>query len=328
MRVLQITTNYPCIENPIYGIFMKEQVESVEKYGVQNTIVFSNGLKSNPKIKFSASFIHLKTAIKLFWHLRRHKYDVIHCHNALSGLILQIARGLNNRNTVLSLQIDPETPGSIDQKFTRKLYPKFASLIVKKQLKDQKSKFVYLPNGVNIDLFRPIDRNQCKDRLGLDPDKRYILFVDSNTFKGRTQKRKDRFDEVMKILRDKYGHSDLETLSMTKTPRREVPIWMNACHLYLLTSDEEGSPNAVKECMACNIPVVSTPVGNIPDLFDSVDGCMMTKTFDAEELARCADAVLRKTSPADTRRYIFTKGLDMDSIAKRLFSLYRQLANN
>ena len=90
MKVLQITTNYPCKENPIFGIFMKEQIESLEKYGVINKVIFSNGLKSNPKIKFSATFIHLKTALKLFYHLKFHKYDIIHCHSALSGLILKL----------------------------------------------------------------------------------------------------------------------------------------------------------------------------------------------------------------------------------------------
>lgn len=328
MKVLQITTNYPCKENPIFGIFMKEQVESVEKYGVENTIFFSNGLKSNPKIKGSGAFIHLKTALKLFWHLRSHKYDVIHCHNVLSGFILQIARGLNNRNTILSLQIDPETPGSTDQKFTNKLYPKFARLIVKKQLKNQKDKFVYLPNGVNMDLFRPLDKKECKQKLGLDLNKRYILFVDSNTFKARTQKRKDRFDETMKILHEKYGHEDLEELVMTKTLREEVPYWMNACELYLLSSDEEGSPNAVKECMACNVPVVATPVGNIPDLFDGVSECRMTKDFNAESLAECADVVLRIKESINTRQSIKDKGLDINSIAKRLFNLYKDLSDN
>lgn len=328
MKVLQITTNYPCKENPIFGIFMKEQVESVEKYGVENTIFFSNGLKSNPKIKFSATFIHLRTAMKLFFHLMNNKYDVIHCHNVLSGLILQIARGLNGRNTVLSLQIDPETPGSPDQTFIGRLYPKFANVIVKKQLKNPKEKFVYLPNGVNMDLFRPMDRRECKLRLGLDPDTRYILFVDSNTFKARTQKRKDRFDETLEILRDKYGHKNLAELVMTKTMREDVPVWMNACDMYLLSSDEEGSPNAVKECMACNVPVVATPVGNIADLFEGVPECKMAKTLTAEALAACANEVLNYKGTVDTRSKIVEKELDMDSIAKRLFSLYTKLSTN
>lgn len=328
MKVLQITTNYPCKENPIYGIFVKEQVDSVEKFGVENTIVFSNGLKSNPRIKFSGSFIYLRTAWRLFWHLRTHKYDVIHCHNALSGLILQIAGGINNRNTVLSLQSDPETSGSMDQRLSKRLYRKFAKLIVKKQLKKQKEKFVYLPNGVNLKLFRPLDKTECKKELRLDLNKRYILFVDSNTLKGRPEKRKDRFDDVLKILREKYGHTDIEELVMTHTSRDDVPKWMNACEMYLLSSDTEGSPNAVKECMACNVPVVATPVGNIPELFENIDGCRMSADLSAEALAECANAVLCNSGKVNTRQRIIDMGLDIDSIAKRLFALYQDLAKN
>lgn len=307
---------------------MKEQVESVEKYGVENTILFSNGLKSDPKSKISAKLIHLRTAINLFWHLRNNKYDVIHCHNFVSGFILWLARGFGKKNTILSLQIDPENPGSKDQRSVGMLYPKFTKVIVKKQLKDHKEKFVYLPNGVDMNLFRPLDKTECKRKLGLDPEKRYILFVDSNTFKARTQKRKDRFDETLSILRDKYGHANLEELVMTKTQREDVPVWMNACDLYLLSSDEEGSPNAVKECMACNVPVVATPVGNIPDLFENVDLCEMTAHLSAEELAEKADRVLRNTQPVEIRQSIYDKGLDMESIAGRLFNLYEELAGN
>lgn len=303
---------------------MKEQVESVEKYGVENTIVFSNGLKSNPKIKFSAFFIHLRTALKLMWHLRTHKYDVIHCHSAVSGLILNVARGFKGNKTVWSLQNDPDRPGTADGKYTKKLIDKFNRIIVKKPIKYVRDNIVYLPNGVNMDLFKPIDKVECKLKLGLDPTKRYILFVDSNTFKARTQKRKDRFDEVLQILREKYGHNDLEALIMTQTPRAQVPYWMNACEMYLLTSDEEGSPNAVKESMACNIPVAATPVGNIPDLFEDVEECVMSKGFEAKELAECANTILTSNKTINTRKKIINKGLDLDSIAKKLYNIYRE----
>ena len=115
---------------------------------------------------------------------------------------------------------------------------------------------------------------------------------------------------------------------MTKTLREDVPVWMNACDLYLLSSDEEGSPNAVKECMACNVPVVATPVGNVPDLFENVVDCKMTKHLSAEELAECADKVLKNIKPISTRQSIIDKGLDMDSIARKLFSLYKELGKN
>ena len=329
MKVLQITTNYPCKENPIFGIFMKEQIESLEKYGVINKVIFSNCLKSNPKIKFSATFIHLKTALKLFYHLKFHKYDIIHCHSALSGLILKIANGLNRHNhTVWSLQNDPDNHNTSDGRITKLLYNQFNQIIVKKPINLKGRNIVYLPNGVNLNLFRPMNKRECKTKLGLDETKRYILFVDSNTTKKRTQKRKDRYDKVMTILKEKYGHNNLKELVMIKTAREEVPIWMNSCDMYLLTSDEEGSPNAVKEAMACNLPVVSTPVGNVPDLFNNVSTCYMSSDFNAEQLAELANKVLTYSGNIDTRNDIIEKGLDLDSIGKRLFELYKKNSNN
>ena len=328
MKALQITTNYPCKENPIFGIFMKEQVESLEKYGIENTIWFSNGLKSNPKIKFSGAMIHLLSALKLMWHLRFHKYDVIHCHSAVSGLILKVSGGFKGNKTVWSLQNDPDLPDTSDGKYTKKLIDRFDKIIIKKPIKYVRDNITYLPNGVNMELFRPIDKSECKRRLGLDPTKRYILFVDSNTYKARTQKRKDRFDDTLEILKNKFGHNNLDALIMTKTAREDVPYWMNACELYLLTSDEEGSPNAVKECMACNVPVVATPVGNIPDLFEGVDDCYMTNGFTSEELAQKADTALNASTPINIRNKIIDKGLDIESVAKKLYSLYSHLTQD
>jgi glycosyltransferase involved in cell wall biosynthesis len=322
MKVLQVTTNYPCNENPIFGIFMKEQAESVEKFGVKNTIFFSNGLKAK-----NATFIHLKSAAKLFFHLLTHRYDVIHCHNVLGGLILLLSGGFLWNKFILSIQNDPSFTGEGNSStwLIKYVIPLCKKVIVKMPFESNNPKYVYLPNGVNLDLFKPVDVSEAKKALGLDPSKRYILFVDSNTTKGRTQKRKDRFNETMSLLRSKYGHNDIEELLLINVTRDKVPTYMNACELYLLTSDEEGSPNAVKECMACNTPVVSTPVGNVPDLFDGVNDCKMSATFNAAELAELADMVLNSNCEAHTREMIMRKGLDMNSIAERLYKLYCEI---
>lgn len=298
---------------------MKEQAESVEKYGVQNTIFFSNGLKAA-----NARNIHLKSSIKLFFHLLTHRYDIIHCHNVLSGMILALSGGIFWNKSIFSIQNDPNFKGANAAGLLKYLIPLMNRVIVKLPFNRDDPKFVYLPNGVNLDFFKPMDKDKAKKKLGLSPDKRYILFVDSNTSKGRTQKRKDRFDATLDILRSKYGYSDIEQLLLINVERDLVPTYMNACELYLLTSDEEGSPNAVKECMACNTPVVATNVGNIPDLFDGVSECKMAKTMNAEELAELTDEVLKNNQHINTRDKIIEKGLDMDSIAKRLYSLYSE----
>lgn len=325
MKVLQVTTNYPTKSNPILGIFMKEQVESVEKYGVTNTIFFSNGTEANVGKKNGGMITHIKSVFKLSWHLLTHKYDLIHCHSALSGLILLLSGGAFFNKSIISFQNDPDKEG--DKRYFELLYRFFNKVIVKKPTSyNSWEKVVYLPNGCNKDFFKPLDKVECKKTLNLDVAKRYILFVDSNRSRNRTQKRKDRFDETLKILRTQYGYTDIEELVMIGVKRDDVPAYMNACELHLLCSDQEGSPNSVKECMFCNVPVVCTDVGNVKDLLDGVPHCYVSEQFSAEELAQLVDQVLNADDETlEIRNVIMHKGLDIDSVAKRLVEVYRSI---
>ena len=178
-----------------------------------------------------------------------------------------------------------------------------------------------------MDFFRPMNKSECKKQLGLDLEKRYILFVDSNTAKKRTQKRKDRFDAVLSLLHSEYGYANLEELVMIGVARSNVPIYINSCDAHLLCSDLEGSPNSVKECMCCNVPVVATNVGNVRDLFEGVEQCYVSKTFDPKELAFLLNKVLADTRRCTIRETIKEKELDMDSVAKKLYSVYVTVCN-
>ena len=324
MKILQITTNYPTKTNPIFGIFMKEQVESLEPLGVENTIFFSNGSETLPGKKCGGAIVHLKSVFKLQWHLLRHHYDLIHCHSNVSGLIFVLSCGWIFNKCVLSFQNDPDR--FQDAKLFKKLYPFFNKIIVKKPTKYlSRKKVVYLPNGCNTDFFKPMDRNKCKQQLGLDDNKDYVLFVDSNTSRKRTQKRKDRFDETLKIVREKYGHQNVEGLVMIGVERSLVPTYMNACKLHLMTSDEEGSPNSVKECIMCNVPVVSTDVGNVREMISDIQGCYVSKEFSAEELAAHVDKVLKAGCPFNGRDELIKKGYGMNEVAQKLKAIYDEL---
>ena len=325
MKVLQVTTNYPTKSNPILGIFMKEQVESLEPLGVDNTIFFSNGTESNVGKKGGGKWVHIKSVFKLSWHLLTHRYDLIHCHSALSGLILLLSGGAFFNKCIISFQNDPDKGG--DKKLFRILYPFFNKVIVKKPTSYSSwKKIVYLPNGCNSAFFTPLDKQECKQRLGLDVDKRYILYVDSNRSRNRTQKRKDRFDATMDLLRTKYGHDNIEELIMVGVARSEVPTWMNACDLHLLSSDEEGSPNSVKECLFCGVPVVATNVGNVEDLLENMPACYVSKEFTPESLAEVANqALVSNITKEEMRKAVMQKGLDISSVANKLFAIYKNI---
>ncbi|MDD7449026.1 MAG: glycosyltransferase family 4 protein [Prevotellaceae bacterium] len=318
MRVLQITSNYPTKTNPIFGIFMKEQIQSLEQYEVENTIFFSNGSET----KYGA-LVHFCSVFKLQWHLLWNKYDLIHCHSNISGLIVMLSGAWLFKKCILSFQNDPEKEH--DAKVFRKLYPLFKKVIVKKPTKYLEWKnVIYLPNGCNTDFFKPMERAKCKKEIGLKEEVDYLLFVDSNTSKRRTQKRKDRFDETLQILRAKYGHN-IEELVMVGVKRDLVPIWMNACSLHLMTSDLEGSPNSIKECLMCNVPIVSTDVGNVREMVEDISGAYISDTFSAEELAECAHKVLISKSEFRGREILMSKGYGINAVGQKLYNIYKEV---
>lgn len=100
---------------------------------------------------------------------------------------------------------------------------------------------------------------------------------------------------------------------------------MNAIDLHMISSDFEGSPNSVKECMCCNTPVVSTPVGNVPEMIGDISGAYVTKTFEAKELAESVDKVLKTEVPFEGRDKFLAKGYGMSDVAAELKKIYEEI---
>jgi len=316
MRVLHITTNYPTPEYPIFGIFVKEQVESLQKIGIDCDVLYCNG--QNKGFKKYITYLP-----KLWWKALFGGYDIIHCHHALSAVLLTMSGAPLFKKCIVSYQSRPEYEWGYNT--LKILEILFKGIIFKFEpgvLQNKKTH--YLPNGCNQDFFYPMDKYECKKKLGLLHEKRYLLFTDSNK-KVREIKRVDRFDEACAILRDYYGYDNIERMILRNTPRELIPLYMNACELYMLTSDMEGSPNSVKECMCCNTPVVSTPVGNVVDMIGDIPGAYVTTGFTAEELAEKCDMVLKSTAPFEGRDKFLAKGYGMETVARKLKSIYEEV---
>ena len=313
MKVLHITVNYPTPEHPIYGIFVKEQVESLQMKGVECDVFFSNGKEGGGMRAHRSS---IKKVRKL---LKNKKYDIIHCHHSISGLILFLSGGVWRNKCFLSYQNDPTREFGGKWLF-RLLYPFFDKIIIKNTSSYlKKKKVVYLPNGTNADFFKPMDKDSCKMILGWEKDKHYILYMDSN--KGtRTQKRYDRYVQTLDIVKKEIP--EIVSVELSNTPREDIPIYMNACDLHLMTSDFEGSPNSVKECLCCNTPVVCTDVGNVKDMMGDIPGCFVTKEKDATELATCVKKVLTSKDAFDGRQLFLAKGYGIEKVAEKLINLY------
>ncbi|NQU87868.1 MAG: glycosyltransferase family 4 protein [Mariniphaga sp.] len=291
---------------------MKEQIESLNSIGIENKILFINGREKGKRE-------YLKSICKIKMRLKKERFDIIHCHHALSALFL-ILSGCCKRNKILvSFQNDPiNEMGKIIFKIIRK---NTSGYILKNNssLIDDKFSY-YLPNGVNTLIFIPIKKQIACRKLNLDPQKRYILFVSSNRI--RKQKRYDIYKETVSILKNRYVKC--EELVLINTRRELIPYYFNASEIHLLTSDYEGSPNSVKEAMACNIPVVSTNVGNVRTLLENVNGNFISETNDANELADLVEIALNFKG-INSRERIKELELDIHSVAKKLKGIYKNI---
>lgn len=316
MRVLHITTNYPTADFPIFGIFVKEQVESLQQLGVDCDVLYCDR-------KGRGTWMYLTYIPRIWWRILRGRYDVIHCHHVLSALLCLCTLWPLFKKCVVSYQNDPTREWKVN--CFGLIHACFNRIIIKNTSPYlERSKTVYLPNGCNADFFHPMDRMTCREQLGLDKEAVYVLYMDSNKW-GRTQKRKDRFDATLELLRKDFPH--IQALELYNTPREQIPAYMNACNLHLISSDFEGSPNSVKECLCCNVPVVSTDVGNEREMIGDIPGCAVVGEFSAEALADATREVLLSTAPFDGRVLFLQKGYSMAAVALKLKSLYEHMSS-
>ena len=107
-------------------------------------------------------------------------------------------------------------------------------------------------------------------------------------------------------------------------PHDDIPFYMNAADALVFTSRQEGSPNVVKEALACNLPVVSVRVGDVPLRLQNVEGCELCDDDRPETIAAALERVLRRNRRVAGRDAV--RDLDEQRLAQEVISIYRSVA--
>lgn len=169
-----------------------------------------------------------------------------------------------------------------------------------------------IPFGVDTDLFRPIDRERARERVGWDPERRHVLFPYDP---DRSVKDYPRAARLVGRLPD-----DVALQTVSGVPYEEMPHYMNASDALLVTSERESGPMVVREAAACNVPVVSTDVGFVADVLAGVENCHVADADD--DLVAALESVLADGGRSDGRTAVDSLGLDR--MAERLVDTYRR----
>jgi glycosyltransferase involved in cell wall biosynthesis len=171
-----------------------------------------------------------------------------------------------------------------------------------------------IPNGVDVDLFKPTGQAEARRELGLETQKKFVLFpYDPNISRKR-------FDLVESaVARARQAIPELEILQVFGVPQSRMPLYMNAADVLVLASQFEGSPNAVKEAMATNLPVIAVEVGDTAELIGQTEGCHLVRR-DAGEIAAKIVEVCRKAMRTRGRDSIAR--LSIGNVARQIVQVY------
>ena len=267
MRVLVVTNLYPTPESPRLGRFVADQVAALRDLGTDvELFTFPLGAPAYPR-----------ATARLRRLLRRESFDLVHAHYGLCGWCAHLAGARPLVVTFHGTDVRHRVVGPISQRLARRIdliAATSGSLYVEEGgrpgLPLVEGTSAVLPCGAELDRFGPVPRAEARERLGLDPDGRYLFFPADPS---RAVKRHDRAAEVARL-------ADATLLTAGDIDPPSMSDWYNAAAAALVTSDSEGFGMAALEALACRVPILSTPVGIAPLVLAGTEGCLV-EPFDA-----------------------------------------------
>ncbi|WP_170977377.1 glycosyltransferase family 4 protein [Halorussus salinisoli] len=174
-----------------------------------------------------------------------------------------------------------------------------------------------IPHGIDMDRFAPRPTEEARTEVGWDPDARHVLFPYPPSQEVKNHSRARRVVERASERVD----ADVELQVVYGVAHAEVATYMNAADALLLTSEHEGSPNSVKEAMSCNLPVVSTDVGDVSDRLDGVSASHVSDSDD--ELVEGLVDVLDDPRRSDGREAV--RDISLERMAERIEGVYESV---
>lgn len=317
MNVLFVTNMYPIPKYKYYGIHVKEQIEAVtENCNIDSDLYFINGFEKKTN--------YLKSVFSIKNLLKKKQPEIIHVHFGLSGFFLLFFKPQKSKIVMTLHGSDFYTTDYLKRKIMDKIFQKVDGFIVMNdfmlsRMSENFNCVVKIPCGINMDFFRPEDlTNRVKN-----PNKYLVGFPsDPNRF----EKNYPLFREVISAL-EKTG-IEIEVCIFDKMRREEVRDNLNKLDLLLLTSHSEGSPQIIKEALACNTPVVSVPVGDVKQVMTGVKDCFVCENHNADELAAAVLKLLKKPAAPDCisgRERIGEIQMDNISVSNKIFAFYKSI---
>ncbi|HEY8582415.1 MAG TPA: glycosyltransferase [Capillimicrobium sp.] len=301
MRALVVSNMRPDSANPARGVFVRDQVAALRRLdGLEVDLV--EGLPGG------AGYARLGRELA-----GRRGYDIVHAHFGLTGWPALAVRGARRAITLHGTDVRHPRSGRL----TRAVLPRYDLVAAaSEQLAAELGRpgVRVLPCGVSLERFRPIPRGEARERLGLRP-RQPLLLLPADP--DRPVKRADRARELA-------AETGVRLATLGATDPDQVPLWVNAATAVLIPSDAEGFGLAALEALACDVPVLATPVGNHPAALEGVAGALCAE-WDLHAWAAHLRELLDEADPRVAGRDRAARW-GADAMAQRVAAAWREIA--
>lgn len=304
--------------------FVRSQYDSLEKEGLDMYLfpVVGHGVGG-----------YLKAVLALRKMMKDVRPDIIHAHYSVCGHVAVLACfGLQNKPKIVVSILGSFPTKSRKWRLVRYCIQNVwdATIVKSERTRSQLGlDLPVIPNGVNLDIFQPMEQADARKNVGFETNHKYIIWCSNPS---RSEKNWPLAEQAVESVkrRVKSGKRKEESVELVavydKTPQ-EVATYMNAADCLLLTSDSEGSPNVIKEAMACNCPIVTTDVGDVNERLTNLDGCYVVGSGKCKEksVADAIEKALTFGKRTEGRKRIENDKLSVELIAKRIIKLYESI---
>jgi teichuronic acid biosynthesis glycosyltransferase TuaC len=303
---------------------MKRQGESLKKKGVDIEYFAING---------NGIFGYIKNIIILRKFLQKKNYDLVHAHYGLCGFVTLLSK--RKEKSVLSFMgselINTHSANgkkNIQYYLLRSINKfcirNFDFIVVKSKemadFIDIKNKMV-IPNGIDLSTFKSIEKSDARNILNLNLQQVIIIFI------ADPPDRPEKNIELAKLAIQKLHSKNVNFLHLHSLDESNLSLYYSAADLLLLTSLHEGSPNVIKEAMACGCPMVSTNVGDVEKNISGVKGCYIS-TYDPNDIAAKIEFAIEfalTNNRTNGRERIKELQLSSTTTADKIIAIYNKL---
>ncbi len=326
MRILISTNMYPFQRITHYGIFVQREERSLRALGLDVKVYFINGKESRAN--------YFKAVFELVKIIREFKPDIIHVHHSYTVYPTKLAQMISGIRVPIVFTLhegaafSDKVVGKKDffnrlrhWKKVKKLACEMADFVIAVnkellQVLDYTGPYEEIPCGVDVDFFKPMDTMECRKKLNLPFDKKIVFFPSSIE---RAEKGYELFCRSIALLDGK-----IKVIVGGNINPNDMPIYYNASDVVAQSSVYEASPITIKEALACNLPIVSTPSGDSPRILQGVEGCYISRPHFLDFAANISQAIDfgRRTNG---RKRILELGFDLMGTAKKILSVYENI---